>query len=247
MVISSGEWVVYHPRTMKEQGSMAAVFERQWLHALALAVMLPILWLIGVNCVCFHRGELWGISTWNWFWIAVEIPIAHQVFVWFCWRTELHRGLINRVFGRHGFAIYAAFFTVFLVGRLFVISALSIASRETLLANHVLLKSLAVVVSVPVAYLMYSVARYFGILRAYGADHFDESYRSKPLEHRGIYRFTSNGMYTFGLMALYIPALWYASRPALVAAVFGHLYIWVHYFTTEAPDMRRIYGISSTA
>jgi hypothetical protein len=54
-------------------------------------------------------------------------------------------------------------------------------------------------------------------------------------------------MYTFGLMVLYIPALWYASRPALVAAVFGHLYIWVHYFTTELPDMRRIYGTSSSA
>jgi hypothetical protein len=43
-------------------------------------------------------------------------------------------------------------------------------------------------------------------------------------------------------MVLYLPALWYASRPALVAAVFSHLYIWVHYFATERPDMRRIYG-----
>jgi tetratricopeptide (TPR) repeat protein len=79
-------------------------------------------------------------------------------------------------------------------------------------------------------------------LRKQGADHFDESYRSKPLETRGIYRFTSNGMYIYGLMAVYLPALWYASRPALVAAVFGHIYIWVHYFTTEKPDMQRIYG-----
>jgi hypothetical protein len=51
-------------------------------------------------------------------------------------------------------------------------------------------------------------------------------------------------MYTFGLMVLYIPALWYVSRPALVAAVFGHVYIWVHNFTTEKPDMERIYGSS---
>jgi len=39
---------------------MAAIFERQWLHALALFVMLPTLWLISINCVCFHHGELWG-------------------------------------------------------------------------------------------------------------------------------------------------------------------------------------------
>ncbi|MFC2144100.1 methyltransferase [Acidobacteriota bacterium] len=232
---------------MKEQGSMAAIFEWQWLHVLALAVMIPILWFLSLNCGCFHRGELWGISTWNWFWISVEIPIAHQIFVWFCWRSELHRGLLSRAFGRYGFAIYAAVFTVFLVGRLVVISALSLASRDTLIANTLVLKILAVIIAVPVVYLMYSVARYFGILRACGADHFDPSYKSKPIVREGIFRFTSNGMYTFGLMVLYIPALWYASRPALVAAVFGHVYIWVHYFTTELPDMRRIYGTSSSA
>jgi hypothetical protein len=33
----------------------------------------------------------------------------------------------------------------------------------------------------------------------------------------------------------------------MVAAVFGHLYIWVHYFTTELPDMRRIYGTQTSA
>jgi len=227
---------------MKEQGSIAAVFERQWLHALALAVGLPILWLVSMKCGCFHRGELWGISTWNWFWISVEIPIAHQVFVWFCWRTELHRGLISRIFGRHGFFAYAAVFTAFLVARFVSVTALSVASRESLPFNHFTLKLIAVVVAFPVAYLMYSVAQYFTITRAYGADHFDDAYRSKPLVRKGIFRFTSNGMYTFGLMVLYIPALWFASRPALVAAIFGHIYIWVHYFTTERPDMRWIYG-----
>ena len=233
---------MYHSRTMKPQGSMAAIFERQWLHVLALAVGLPLLWQISHFCGCFHRGELWGISTWNWFWISVEVPIAHQIFVWFCWRTELHRGLMSRLFGRFGFSFYAAVFTLFLVARLVSVTALAIASRGSLPANPAILQSLAVVIAIPVAYLMYSVGRYFGVLRAYGADHFDDSYRSKPMVRKGIFRFTSNGMYTFGMMVLYIPALWYASRPALVAAIFGHVYIWVHYFTTERPDMRRIYG-----
>ena len=76
---------------------MAAIFKRQWLHALSLAVGLIILWQISLRCGCFHRGELWGISTWNWFWISVEIPIAHQIFVWFCWRTELPD--MRRIYG----------------------------------------------------------------------------------------------------------------------------------------------------
>jgi hypothetical protein len=227
---------------MKEKGSMAAIFERQWIHAVALVVMLVALWLISRGCSCFHRGELWGIGTWTWFWIAVAVPIAHQIVVWFCWRTELHRGLMSRVFGRHGFTIYAVMFTVLFVGRLLVIIALAEASRNTLPVNHTLLKTLAVVIAIPAVYLFYSVARYFGIKRAFGADHFDETYRTMPLVRDGIFRFTSNGMYTFGLLVVYIPALWSASRPALIAALFNHAYIWVHYFSTELPDMRRIYG-----
>ncbi len=227
---------------MKEKGSIAAIFERQWIHAVVLVVMVVALWLVSRACPCFHRGELWGISTWSWFWVAVAVPIAHQVFVWFCWRTELHRGLISRVFGRHGFLIYAVIFTVLIVGRLVVITALAVASRDTLPLNHLVLRSLAAVILIPVACLGYSVARYFSFKRAYGADHFDPAYRSLPLVREGIFRYTSNGMYIFGLMVLYIPALWYASRPALIAAIFNHAYIWVHYLTVERPDMRRIYG-----
>jgi len=45
-----------------------------------------------------------------------------------------------------------------------------------------------------------------------------------------------------GLLILWIPGLVFASRAALLAALFHHLYIWVHYFTTEKPDLKRIYG-----
>jgi protein-S-isoprenylcysteine O-methyltransferase Ste14 len=150
--------------------------------------------------------------------------------------------LISRAFGPLAFPLYGAVFMAFLVARIVAILLLAIASRDTLPVNLVALRWLAGVVAIPFAYLAYSVVSFFTISRAMGADHFKKSYRSRPLENRGIYRFTSNGMYIYGMMVLYLPALWYASRPALVAAVFGHLYIWVHYFTTEKPDMRRIYG-----
>lgn len=226
---------------------MAAIFERQWLHALALAVALPVLWFISTRCGCFHRGQFWGISTWNWFWISVEIPIAHQLFVWCCWRAELHRGTVSRVFAGFGFIAFAAIFTVLLCGRLLAVTALAIASRDTLPFDQLALRWIAGGTAVPVVYLMYSVIRHFGILRVFGADHFDPAFRSLPLVREGIFRITGNGMYTFGMLILYIPTLWFASRPALVAAVFGHLYIWVHYLTTELPDMRRIYGPRANA
>jgi len=35
--------------------------------------------------------------------------------------------------------------------------------------------------------------------------------------------------------------LWYASQAALWLALFNHIYIWVHYYATELPDMQRIY------
>ena len=59
---------------------------------------------------------------------------------------------------------------------------------------------------------------------------------------KGIFRFTRNGMYVYGFLILWVPALWWASVAALTAALFNHLYIWVHYFATEKPDMARIYS-----
>jgi len=85
------------------------------------------------------------------------------------------------------------------------------------------------------------VKRYFTFERAYGIDHFDKNY-NVPYVKQGIFRFTNNGMYVFGLLILYIPALLLFSKVALVVALFNHLYIWVHYYATEKPDMKQIYG-----
>jgi hypothetical protein len=50
-------------------------------------------------------------------------------------------------------------------------------------------------------------------------------------------------MYVFGFLLFWIPALWFASAAALCAALFNHVYIWVHYFATERPDMQHIYAV----
>ncbi len=216
------------------------IFEKQWLHAMALGGLLAGLVLIGPSD-SFQAGSLWNVSTMIWLRLAVAIAIAHQVLVWFCWRTELHLSLITRLLGGNGFTVYAVLFSILGIARVVVVFVLAVANRNTLPVDMAVLRVLAVLAAVPAVYLFYSVKRYFGFKRAFGVDHFDPWYRSVPFVKKGIFRFTGNGMYTFGFFLLWIPGLWYASTSALGVALFNHLYIWVHYYSTELPDIRRIY------
>lgn len=96
---------------------------------------------------------------------------------------------------------------------------------------------------IPAGYLFYSVAKYFGIDKAVGIDHFHpEKAKNEPFVNQGIFRYTSNGMYKYGVLALWIPGVLLQSKAALSLALFSHLYIWVHYYFTELPDIKIIYG-----
>lgn len=217
------------------------IFEKQWLHASLLGVLLAGLAVVsGFDAV--RSGQLWAIATPVWFWLAAVVAVVHQVYVWFCWRTQLHGSLLTRTLGALGFPLYAVGFSVLGIARVALIFALAASNRDTLPADPSALKVLALIALVPATYLFYSVKRYFGFKRAFGIDHFDESYRSLPLVRKGIFRFTRNGMYVYGFLLFWVPAFWFASLAALSVALFNHLYIWVHYFGTECPDMERIYG-----
>ncbi len=221
--------------------SRAALFlERQWLHVGALALLL-----VGFERVSrsasFRVGELWGLASLEWALAAVGLAIAHQVLVWFCWRTELHASLLSRTLGGAGFTLYAVLFSIIGIARTLAVWLLAIANQGTVDLPAAVLRPGAVVLLIPALYVFYSVRRYFGFRRAFGADHFDASYRTAGLVRQGIFRWTRNGMYIYGFLVLWVPALWWGSVAALWAALFNHLYIWVHYFATEKPDMGRIY------
>ena len=220
---------------------MKLIFERQWIHAGALALLIALLALTR-NFDGMRAGELWGISTSQWFRLAIALPITHQVFIWFCWRTQLHVRLLDRLFGSLSYPVYASFFFILASLRVLSVFALAIANRNTLAANIILLRIAAVIALAASAYVLYSVLRYFSLKRASGIDHFDAKYRSMPLVREGIFRFTRNSMYTYGFLFFWVPALWCASTAALCVALFNHIYIWVHYYATELPDMKRIYG-----
>ena len=225
-----------------EAGPFARLFEGQIVHALCLAVLL-VLVSFSLSIPGATDGSLFGLSTSVWLAALVADTVVHQVLVWVCWRGELHFRLMTRWFGTRAFAVYRTAFAVLFAARLVLIALLGIANWGSLPVYPRVGYVVAAIIAVPTLYLFYSVKTFFTFDRAFGIDHFTpEAARRWPLVRQGIFRITPNAMYVFGIGGLWIPAFLFQSTAAAVAAAFSHLYIWVHYFTVEKPDMDRIYG-----
>ena len=226
---------------MSDRTVWGRIFERQGAHALALGILLAgVAWTQGWAGV--RAGSWLGIGSGAWLWIATGCAVAHEVYAWFGWRTQLHLNLWTRVLGPRAFSIFAAGFVAVAGARVFSVVPLALANRGTLPGNPLGWHALALVPLVPGLYLVWSVFRYFGLKRAVGIDHFDARYRSVPRVKQGIYRFTDHGMYLYGFGLLWALALLSTSQAALVAALFNHLYVAVQGWAIEAPDLKRIYG-----
>lgn len=229
--------------TSKSTFSYAKLFEGQIAHFICLALLLAACsW--GMAREGAIDGSLFGLSTWFWFVLIIANTVLHQLIVWLVWRLELHGQLMTRLAGStdHAFRAYSVVFAIMFSARYVLILLLGLSNRGTWDIDPTLGYVVAAIIAVPALYLFYSVKMYFGFKRAFGIDHFDADARNWPIVRKGIFRFTSNGMYVFGIGALWIPAFAFQSQAALVAAAFSHVYIWVHYFTVEKIDMNRIYG-----
>ena len=95
---------------------------------------------------------------------------------------------------------------------------------------------------IPGVYTMYSVKKYFGFLRAAGADHFDPKYRDMPFENRGIFKWSHNAMYVFAIAIPFAFAIATGSQSMFVVAIYTYISIWLHYLCTEKEDFKVIYG-----
>jgi hypothetical protein len=213
--------------------SPLSLWHGQFLHLICLFTLLALSWLIWR-----YLGKQLTIA----FWVAIAFPIAHQVFVWLSWRLELRSSLTNKIIG---FQIYLVIFFLLFGGRFLSLFILAWLDHDSLgLGNQsrTIMTSVLLLLGI---YAMYSVKRYFGMARAAGADHFDPSYRSIPLVKEGIFRFTSNAMYIYAFLLFWAIAIGFNSASALIVAAFSHLYIWVHFYCTEKPDMNFIYGSES--
>jgi len=216
------------------------LFEKQIHHYAALAALLAGVYAFSDTATL--AGQLYGVSTSSWLGLSIAGPVLHQVYVWLIWRTQLEYSLVTRIFSEIGFKVYAIGFTALFASRLVFIILLSWSNKNSIVLNPVFAYAFSFVFTLLSAYLFYSVRTYFGFKRAYGIDHFDRAYRHMPFVREGIFKYTGNAMYTFGFLILWVPGLVFFSKAALLAAGFNHIYIWVHYCTTEVPDIRHIYG-----
>ena len=163
------------------------IFEKQWLHALLLAALLAGLAIVG-RSDRVQRGQLWGVTTPSWFWLAVAAAVLHQVYVWICWRIQLHGSWITRTLGAPGFRLYSVGFAVLGLVRVALVFVLAVSNRDTLQANPVGLKLLAIMALIPAIYLFYSVKRYFGFDR-----HLASTTSTKATERRPSCAMESSG------------------------------------------------------
>ncbi|GAF90031.1 unnamed protein product, partial [marine sediment metagenome] len=178
-------------------------FDRQLEHLISLIVLVfAVYW--ASRAEDFLSGSQYGLDTAFWFWLAIAIPIAHQVFVWITWRAELQYSTITRIFGDRGFIYYSVIFMLLLVARPIAITYLAIANQGSLQTDPRALNIIALALLVPILYLFYSLVKYFGMKRALGIDHFDARYRDKPLVRKGIFKYVNNSMYVFGLLILWL-------------------------------------------
>ena len=52
-----------------------------------------------------NKNTFLGISSLNWFMIAMSVPLIHQAYVWICWRSELCWKSITNTIGFKGYVI----------------------------------------------------------------------------------------------------------------------------------------------
>jgi hypothetical protein len=198
-----------------------------------------LLFYIGVQMVDLevNTNAFLGISALNWFMIAMSVPLIHQAYVWICWRSELCWQSISNTIGFKGYIII--FFTL-IISRLSAI-ILCFVDYGSLYKPGLLAWILSIILFIPGVYTMYSVKKYFGFLRAAGADHFDPKYKDMPFEKRGIFKWSPNAMYVFAIGIPFAFAVATGSKSMFVVAIYTYISIWLHYFCTEKEDFKVIY------
>jgi len=207
------------------------------------------IWHLGGTIVLFYIGfqfvdlsnntnTFLGINAFEWFFVAMMIPLVHQTYVWICWRSELCWKSISNTIGFKGYVII---FFILIISRLSAI-VLCFVDYGSLYTPNWLAWVLGLILFIPGAYTMYSVKKYFGFLRAAGADHFDPKYRNLPFERRGIFKWTPNAMYVFAIAIPFSFAVATGSQSMFIVSIDTYISIWLLYFCTEKLDFAVIYN-----
>ena len=75
------------------------ILKHQIWHLLSLLILFCILQFYIIRNPDILGGSCWNVGTESWFWLAVAIPIIHQVYVLLIWRFELYKRTFTNRFG----------------------------------------------------------------------------------------------------------------------------------------------------
>lgn len=187
-------------------------------------------------------GSWLGFEDFTWYWTGIVLVIVQQLAVWIVFRSQLGWAVLTRWFRDVDIMVRGVVFIPLLVARPLLLLGLAMSDRHSAGLPRLVKISLGIMLLIPALYTLWSVGRYFGLERALGGDHFREKYREMSHVREGAFRWNKNAMYTFAFLGLWSIALLTGSVAALGLALFQHAYVWIHYYCTEEPDMRLIYG-----
>ena len=182
-----------------------------------------------------------GWDTMDWAILSIWLAVIHQIIVAFVFRMQLYAGLMTRLFGEYDLRVWGAIFLPFLAARPLTLILVGWLDPNRITGWRGVEISIGILLVALALLTMHSVVKYFTIARALGADHFRNDVIAMPMVNRGMFKYTSNGMYGLVFLGLWGIALLFGSWNALVVALFQHVYIWVHMYYTEKPDMARLY------
>lgn len=224
---------------IRRDSRWADIIEGQPQH---LAIMtLMVLGAVSLLDAPENSPRVWGLTAYGWSLFSIWAAVVHQVVVATVFRLQLHRSLMSRIFGARDMHVWAAIFMPLLLARPITLCLIGATDTVTLTGFRAGEVAFGLALLALAVWAMHSVLVYFTLPRALGGDHFRDEFAAMPLVDRGVFKYTSNGMYGVVFLGLWGIALMFGSWNALVVALFQHGYIWVHMYCTEAPDMRRIY------
>ena len=224
---------------IKKASSVNFILKRQFTHLIVLIFFAILTWILARPSL--NQGSWLGQPDSNWLIIGISVFCLHQIIVAMVFRLQLGYGLFTRIFGQWDLLVWGFIFFPFLAARPFTVMALARASQNTLNINLFFARFLAILLIIPAVYTLWSVLKYFGLIRALGGDHFRVKYRKMGLVKEGAFKYSDNAMYQFAFLLLWSIALYFRSYPALLLAISQHLSIWALYYCIEKPDLDLLY------
>lgn len=225
---------------IRAKSTWGQIIEGQPQHAI-----MAILMTAGICTLLSGTADaprLLGLTATGWAVLSVALAVVHQSIVAIVFRLQLHRNLLTRLFGPRDMKIWALVFLPLLAARPLTVIMTGWADSVPITEFRTAEIVVGLALLAPAIWGMHSTLKHFTLPRALGGDHFREEIRALPKVTGGVFDYTDNGMYGVVFLGLWGIALLFGSWNALVLALFQQAYIWVHMYTTEAPDIRRMYA-----